>query len=194
MARQLFGYLDKKWKSAVENVRDAAIRIWEIPAHRHIDHGPDHADRVVALLDGLTQGLMTRGEHRLTREEIYVLLASAHLHAIGLQDEQHESSPDDRWQRYPELGAEMIYRAAASPEEAANLGLVDNPSLVEMVALVVARHTLTEYPSPEYDHFPVGNITVRPRLLTALLCFADGLDLDARRVDLEQLALRGFEG
>jgi len=190
MSHPLIVYLDKDWQHTVENVRQAAGRLWERPAYRHaVDHGPAHTDRVVALLGGLTEGLMERAEHRLAVEEIYVLLTAAYLHAIGLQDEQSEPDPDARRARYPELGAEMIYRALEVPEETARLGLTDDPGLVEMVALVVAGHRETDCPSPDYDDLPLGSAIVRPRLLTALLRLADGLDLDYRRVDLEQLKL-----
>ncbi len=187
---RLIARLDPDWQRAVENVRQAARQLWATPTHRHtIDHGPSHADRVVALLDGLTEGLMTRAEHALASEEIYILLAAAHLHAIGLQDEQTEPDPAVRWDRYPELGAEMIYSTLETPKEAVGLGLVDDPGLVEMIARVVMCHQETDYPAPDYDDFPLGNANVRPRLLTALLCLADDLDLDYRRVDLERLKL-----
>ena len=189
---QLLAPLTPDWQRAVENVRQAATRIWERPTHPHaVDHGPAHADRVVALLGGLTEGLMTRGDRPLATEETYILLAAAHLHAIGLQDERGEPDPDVRWDRYPALGAELIYRALESPEEAAHLGLLNDPGLVELIALVVAGHRQIDYPSPDYDDFGVKGITVRPRLLTALLCLADGLDLAYDRVDLEQLKLMG---
>jgi formylglycine-generating enzyme required for sulfatase activity len=186
----LIAYLDEGWQRAVENVRQAAARLWATPAHRYaVDHGPAHADRVVALLGGLTEGLMARREHALAPKEIYILLAATYLHAVGLQDEWSEPDPAARWVHYPGLGAEMVYRAIEALEEAARLGLADDPGLVEMVALVVADHRETETPSPDYDDFPLGGATVRPRLLTALLHLADGLDLDYRRVDLEQLKL-----
>jgi formylglycine-generating enzyme required for sulfatase activity len=189
--------LSADWQRAVDNVRAAATRLWERPAPRHaVDHGPVHADRVVALLDGLTAGLTStlrsgqgaRREHALATEEIYVLLAAAYLHAIGLQDEGAEPDPAARWARYPELGAELIYRSLEGPD-AAGLGLLDDPGLVEMAALAVGGHRQTDYPAPGYDNLGIGNVTVRPRLLMALLCLADRLDLDYRRVDLEQLKL-----
>ncbi|MDY6877978.1 MAG: SUMF1/EgtB/PvdO family nonheme iron enzyme [Chloroflexota bacterium] len=186
----LIAHLDEDWKRKVKNVRQAAKRLWATPAYPHaVDHGPAHADRIVAILDGLTEVLMERPEHALAGGEIYILLAAAYLHGIGLQDERSEFDPAVRWARYPELGAEMIYRALKAPEEAASLNLADDPSLVEMVALVVAGHGQTDYPSPDYDDFGVGGVIVRPRLLTALLCLADGLDLDYHRVDLERLKL-----
>jgi formylglycine-generating enzyme required for sulfatase activity len=190
MGHKLTTYLDQDWQRAVENVRVAAARLWAKPAHRHaVDHGPAHAERIANLLGGLTEGLMTRKEHALAADEIYILLVAAHLHAVGLQDEQTEPDPAARWARYPELGAEMVYRAIKAPEEAARLGLTDDPGLTEMVALVVASHRETDYPPPDYDDFGVGAATVRPRLLAALLHLVDSLDLDYRRVDLEQLKL-----
>ena len=89
MTLDLISYLDENWPRAVQDVRQAAARIWERPAHRYaVDHGPAHDDRVVGLLGGLTEGLMKRGDHALAKEEIYILLAAAYLHTIGLQDEQ----------------------------------------------------------------------------------------------------------
>ena len=190
MASPLIDYLDEGWQHAVENVRDSAAAIWDRQVDRHaIDHGSAHAQRVVRLLDWLTQGLMAHGETPLAEKEIYVLLAATYLHAIGLQDEHSEPDLNARWRRYPELGAELVYRTQEAPDEAFDLKLVDDPSLVEMIGLVVAGHRQTQYPSPDYDDFQVGGTTVRPRLLTALLCLADGLELDYRRVDLIRLKL-----
>jgi len=190
MTHDLITHLDQDQQRDVENVRRAAARLWERPAHRYaVGHGPAHANRVVAILGGLTEGLMARDEGALAAEEIYVLLAAAYLHAIGLQDEVSEPDPAARQTRYPGLGAEMVYRALEEPEAASDLGLIEDPGLIEMIALVVDRHHATDYPAPDYDDFPLGGITVRPRLLTALLRLADGLDLDYRRVDLEQLKL-----
>lgn len=192
MPHSLIDYLDPNWQRAVANVREAAARLWARPPQRHaLDYGPAHTERVVTLLSGLAEGLMARREHALAPEEIYVLLAAACLHSIGLLDEQDEPDAAARWARYPELSAEMIYRTLEAPQAspAARLGLVDDPGLVEMTALLVARHRATDYPSPDYDNLGVGSTTLRPRLLTALLCLAVDLDLDYRRVDLEQLEL-----
>ena len=193
MSHELYKYLDQDsdYQRTVENVRAAARRLWAAPVDRYaVDHGPDHADRVVALLGGLTEGLMQRAEFALARAEITILLAAAYLHASGLQDEQSAPDADERWDRYPELGAELIYRVLESPEEAVDVGLADtDPSLVELTALVVAGHRQTEFPAPDYDAFLMGSVTVRPRLLTALLHLAAALDLDYRRVDLAQLKL-----
>jgi formylglycine-generating enzyme required for sulfatase activity len=190
MTHYLIIHLDEHWRRAIENVREAAARLWVAPAPRHvIDHGPPHAERVVSLLNGLTEGLMARKEDALAPEEIYILLAATYLHALGLQDEQAEPDLARRLTCYPELSAEMIYRAAELPTQATRLGLMSDPGLMEMIALVVKCHRETDYPSPDYADFPLGSAIVRPRLLTALLHLADALDLDYRRVDFEQLKL-----
>ncbi len=180
-----------EYRQIIDNVCAAAMRLWERPAHRYaVDHGPAHAARVVALLNGLTEGLMQRREYALAAEEIAILLGAAHLHAIGLQAEQIEPDPVARGDRYPELGAELIYRALEDPAEAVQVGIVNVDSgLIELIALVVAGHRLTDFPSPDYDDFLLGSDIVRPRLLAALLHLADVLDLDYRRVDLAQLRL-----
>ncbi len=190
MAHQLVTHLDADRQRAVENVRQAALGLLARTSQRHaVGHDAAHADRVVALLDGLTEALMTRPEHKLAQEEICILLAAAHLHAVGMQDEQSEPDLFKRLSSYPALSAEMIYHALEAPEEAVRLGLVNDPGLVEMIARVVARHRETHSLSPEYDDFGMGGATIRPRLLAALLHLADDLDLDYRRVDLEQLKL-----
>ncbi len=186
----LLDALDPDRRRAVESVRQAAARLWAAPTHRHaVAHGPDHADRVAALLDGLTDGMMARGEHALAAEEIHILLTAVYLHAVGLQDEQSEPDPAARWMHYPELGAEMIYRALEPSSQAADLGLPTDPTLVEMIALAVRGHGQTDYSASAYDDFFIGQARVRPRLLTALLRMACGLDLDSRRVDVELLRL-----
>jgi hypothetical protein len=161
--------LSPDWQRQVENVRDAAMRLWDRPAPRHaVDHGPQHADRVVTLLDGLAAALtpspltgqVARQEHALEAEEIYILLAAAYLHAVGLQDEKAEPDQAARWARYPELGAELIFRSLEEPQPT-GLGLVDDPGLVEMVALVVSGHRQTEHPAPDFDDFPLARYSGR---------------------------------
>lgn len=71
----LIAHLDQDWQRQIENVRQAASRLWATSAHSHdVDHGPDHADRVVALLDGLTEVLMERPEYALASAEVYISL------------------------------------------------------------------------------------------------------------------------
>ena len=83
MPHPLTSYLTKDGRRAVENVCEAAARIWSRPLHRHYtDHTVAHSERVIALLDGLTEGMMGT-DKRLSGTEILVLLAAAYLHDVG---------------------------------------------------------------------------------------------------------------
>ncbi len=183
-------------RRAVENVRAAAARIWKTPLHRYYnDHTVDHSERIIALLDGLTAGVMGT-DKKLSPGEVFVLLAAAYLHDIGMQNEQFAGGDLEAIRAaHHEQTAEMIYRVWEDPANAVNLALGDDPALVEAVALVAqahregAAHRKVDLSSAEYDPLPHGGETLRLRLLGALIRFADELDIDHRRVDLEQIKL-----
>ena len=206
MNKRLIDTLDTDRRRALENVRAAADRVWSRPLHRYYtDHTITHSERIITLLDGLTAGMMATGK-RLSSTEVFVLLAAAYLHDIGMQDERFASgAPSTSSGQAPsassgqcleeirahhhEVTAELIYRAAEDPAEAVNLGLPDDPGLVEAVALVAKGHRRVDLNSAEYDPLVHGGETLRLRLLAALLRFGDELDIDYRRVDLETMKL-----
>jgi hypothetical protein len=175
---------------ALDNVRAAAERIWKIPLHRtYTDHTVAHSERVIALLDGLTAGMMGTGQ-RLVPGEVFVLLAAAYLHDVGMQDERFANGDLEAIREaHHEVTAEWIYRTLEAPETVVDLGLPDDPGLVEAVALVAKAHRRVDLSASDYEPFAHGGETVRPRLLAALLRFGDELDIDHRRVDLELLKL-----
>lgn len=202
----LIGILNADQRRALENVREAAARIWSRPLYRYYtDHTVEHSERVLALLDGLTAGMMAT-DKRLSSTEVFCLLAAAYLHDIGMQDERYaDGAPStlrqaqgrlDSGRRleeiravHHEISAELIYRAAEDPAQAVNLGLPDDPGLMEAVALVARGHRRVDLNAAEYEPFVHGGKTVRLQLLAALLRFGDELDIDHRRVDLEQMKL-----
>ena len=73
MSESLLDTLNADQRRTLENVRAAAERIWSRPLHcYYTDHTVTHSDRVVALLDGLTGGMMATGK-RLTPGEAFVM-------------------------------------------------------------------------------------------------------------------------
>jgi hypothetical protein len=177
-------------RRALGNVRAAAERIWKAPLHRYYtDHTVAHSERVIALLDGLTAGMMGT-DQRLVPSEAFILLAAAYLHDVGMQDERFADGDLEAIRAaHHEVTAEWIYRTLEAPETVVDLGLPDDPGLVEAVALVSKAHRRVDLGASDYDPFPHGGETVRPRLLAALLRFGDELDIDHRRVDLALLKL-----
>ena len=183
-------YLRGDLHRAVNNVREAAIEIWKVPKHKYYtDHTVEHSDRIVTKLDGLISGIM-QGGHPLSQHEIYILLAAAHLHDIGMQNERFEGGDLERIREVHEkISYEMIIGSFEQPELYRNLNLIEDPDLVESVGLVAKGHRKTELMSDRYNEFLFRDDTIRPRLLAALLRLADSLDIDNRRVIMENLKL-----
>ena len=76
MNEQLMDRMDADQRRALENVRAAVGRLWSRPLHRHYtDHTVAHSERVIALLDGLTAGMMARtdvrDDKRLSSTEVF---------------------------------------------------------------------------------------------------------------------------
>jgi hypothetical protein len=187
---ELVQNLDADSQYSLRNIRAATICIWSRPLHRYYtDHTVAHSERVIALLDGLTAGMMAT-DRRLCTTEVFVLLAAAYLHDVGMQNERYAGGDLEEIRAiHHELSAEMIYGAVEDPTQALKLGLPDDPGLVEAIALVSKGHRKVDLQGTEYERLIQGGETVRMRLLAALLRFADELDIDYRRVDLEQIKL-----
>ena len=202
MSLTLTSMLDADRQRAVANIREAAGRIWARPLHRYYtDHTVAHSERIIALMDGLTAGMMAVGDKQLAPTEIFVLLSAAYLHDIGMQNEKFaEGDPsalpsvagqalDEIRAHHNEQTAEMIYRVFEDPANAFSIPLARDPGLVEAVALVAKGHRGVKLESDEYASIVHGGETLRLRLLAALLRFGDELDIDHRRVDWEMMKL-----
>ncbi|MBN1138408.1 MAG: SUMF1/EgtB/PvdO family nonheme iron enzyme [Anaerolineae bacterium] len=190
METELTSALDSDWRLAVDSIRAAAERIWARPLHRYYtDHGVGHSERIIDRLDDLTAGMMDT-RRRLCSTEVFVLLAAAYLHDIGMQDERFAGGNlEEIRAHHHEQTAEMIYAVFEDPANAFPIPLVRDPAVVDAVALVAKGHRQVELADPQYDPLVHCGETLRLRLLAALLRFADALDLDHQRVDLDQMKL-----
>lgn len=190
MDGKLVDVLSQDQRRALENVRQAAGRIWARPLHRtYTDHSVAHSERVIVLLDGLTAG-QAATEKRLSPGEAWVLLAAAYLHDVGMQNERFAGGDVEEIRaQHHEQTAEMIYAVFEDPANAFPIPLAGDPALVEAVALVAKGHRRVDLASAEYEPLAHGGEALRLRLLAALLRFADELDVDHRRVDLAQMKL-----
>ena len=190
MNQILLDDLDPDQRRDLDNIRAAAGRIWARPLHRYYtDHTVAHSERISALLDGLTTGVMATPK-RLLPAEIFVLLAAAYLHDIGMQNERFAGGDLDQIrEEHHEQSAEMIYAVFEDPANALSIPLTRDPTLVEGVALVSKGHRKVNLAGPEYEPLAYRGQTLRLRLLAALLRFGDELDIDQRRVDLELMKL-----
>lgn len=180
----------------IERVHHKAEAIWKKPLLRqYTDHTVDHSLRVIVILDKLCDLLA----EPLTNDEAYILLCSAFLHDIGMQQEkffktdvvnelyteeeiaqarQDDSKRDDLIRECHHLISEERIKY----ELGANCLQRD---FIEEVALVSKGHTKEDLTA--YGERPKAGGTIRLCLLASLLRLADELDLDYRRVNLDEL-------
>jgi hypothetical protein len=181
------------WPRDVDGIRAATEIIWQRPLHRYYpDHSVDHSERIIDTLSKLTEDLML-GDN-ISSTEVYVLLASAYLHDIGMQDER--SMGDDLKQiriHHHELTSRIIIdRYLKQSDRNIPLGFSDlvPVDIVNTIASVAEAHRRTNLQGSQYEGFAYGDGVIHPRLLAALLRLADELDVDSRRVvGMQQLSL-----
>jgi hypothetical protein len=85
--------------------------------------------------------------------------------------------------RHHELTRKIVLRSVEQPlsDETIPLDIVRIPGITYVVALVAESHRKVNLYQDKYDGFILGSEIIRPRLLAALLRFADELDIDWRR-------------
>ncbi len=167
-------------------VRQAALEIWHSPQHRHYtDHKPEsHSERIIEKLNAMSE----RMETPLREVEAFILLCAAYLHDIGMQMRPSAGMTlDEVRDQHHLLSREMIEGAIVAPGRFRSVGLTRE--FTDEVALVSAAHRKLNLASPDFETRPKSGQDVRLRLLSAMLRLADALDLDDRRVIMDNLQL-----
>lgn len=132
------------------------------------DHGPDHIRTVIqragAILDN------PNNKYQLNGYEIYLLLCAIHFHDLGNISgrEKHES-------RIAEMMNEVDQYLGDSPEKA----MIKQIAAVHGGKVDDDKDTITHLSPSE----PLNGIDVRPRMLAAILRFADELADDHHRAN-----------
>jgi len=146
-------------------------------------HDVKHSDRVVEKLSILAEYL----DVHLVEEECYILLSAAYLHDIGMQSDKFKDTKKTRNMHHI-LSSEMILGSINNNDEYPNLEIDKN--FCNSIALISKAHRKIDIiNNTKYDDFVMGGSLIRFRLLAALLRFADELDIDFRRVNIERLKI-----
>ena len=126
---------------SIMNIHAAVEPLLDRPLHRYYtDHSVDHSNRVIGILGGLVDVLMT-STSRLSITEVYILLAAAYLHDIGTQDELSEQGNQvEIRKRHHELTEEIVLQSVSSYERRLDLGIISIPGLLHMISLVAKGH------------------------------------------------------
>jgi len=165
------------------------------------DHGPDHSEEIIILLDQILKPLQSKTTF-LNKHELFVLLASAYLHDIGMQflklegisiEKLTEKEYNEVRKKHAELSSTIILKKVVP-----NLGRDDfhlpdiNDEYIAPIALVCKAHS-TEFFDEVIAQLKVDRYTpkgrpFRGKLLAALLLIADELDLQGKRINFKDTA------
>jgi hypothetical protein len=179
-------------------VQRSADAIWAKPRlYWFTDHtSTRHSRRIIQLLGEMVERLQTTSA-ALTRSEVFVLLAAAYLHDIGMQDFAIDGRSPDSFSiddynlirdRHPARGKELIVSRSLNLDpqrDAFRIDLDDRLEYLLPIALVSQGHGSTYFEATvnelrEAEYAP-ENMPLRGALLTALLLMTDELDLHEDR-------------
>ncbi|HET9526138.1 MAG TPA: hypothetical protein VFO99_08230 [Pyrinomonadaceae bacterium] len=170
---------DTDLASRFERIYAESLRIWNSePLPKYTTHGRDHMEQVEKNLDDLTRPLQD-SKNPLTRDEIFVLLAGACLHDVGM----HRIDDPRVRENHPVAAYEMILHSSDRvPSELREVTLpIDDRNAREAIAKIARGHWIDyALPLPKI-HYINGNKRGRLRLLALLLAMADLLDMSSVR-------------
>lgn len=187
--------LQQSWdlRPQLDRVKDSAYRIWDQQRLLWFtDHtAQGHSERIISHLNGLLAH-MQQSQARLTDHEIFVLLAAAYVHDIGMQDlriaDVDNFTPEDYVrvrEQHPKISKELIVNRSLRRDRGQfRIDIDDGPYLVP-TALVSKAHGTSYFEETirELNVLPSapGNEPFRGDLLAALLLIGDELDLHEER-------------
>ncbi|MBI5186503.1 MAG: hypothetical protein HZA01_12375 [Nitrospinae bacterium] len=174
-------------------IRGKAEHIWKEPLlHDFTEHGPRHSGKIIAILNDI---LGHWEKFNLNDSEILVLLASAWLHDIGMQNmKDAEGKADILRETHAEYSYRIILKDGMVDESIFlkklecgfrdGHGEIQDYNLLNCVALVCKGHSGKHFQEvvdrfQEHPH-SVFSRKVDGAFLTALLMAADELDLKER--------------
>lgn len=184
------------------NLNDIKYACTEVHKDRFLlpfsDHGIQHSERMISAIESLCKNL-TSGTNSLNIYECFILVSAIYLHDVGLQmynDDELEkfrisygikeySSKEDFIRTYHHCISKYWIESNILNKNS-NLRLVyfgDN-ILGMIIANVVESHGKN---SLELNDTSFKGENIRVKLLCSLLCLADALDCDMRRIDIERL-------
>jgi len=179
-------HLSANLRAQLTIIRTKVERIWASQRHRYFtDHQIEHSERIIQILDAITAELMG-SDRRLNSQEVFVLLASAYLHDVGMQWEKGKYRDSSLARKdHHLLSYKMIVGSIEEPSRYPDLGIEQD--YVYEIALVSKGHRQVDLYNGEYDDAVKRGNRIRLRLLAALLRLADELDIDERRIYIDLL-------
>jgi hypothetical protein len=173
---------------ALKEVKRLSAEMWQSTDRSSkffTECGPqDHSERIVEILNGICEEMMKTSK-KLSNTEMFILLASAYLHDIGMQYPKPELTLMELKSTHHMLSEEMILGSVKDPTTYRNLGVPDKYAVE--IATVCRGHRETDLYGTRFNDLVKDNGLIRVRLLAALLSLAISLDITYKRVRIENL-------
>jgi hypothetical protein len=181
--------------ASLEGIDRFLVRWWKTPyLPWFTDHGPDHSHRVVeALFEMLPPDLAPNADEpdgftggRLSVLEMYIAVAAALLHDLGMQSLGKEKLGEHTADQYQEIRREHPRASGrAILANAVDIGLPDEPDLRTAISMVAEAHGTETFrelaETSELFGRPRNARVFRPSLLCSLVLMADELDMHSDR-------------
>ena len=160
--------------------------------HHYTDHGYDHTRRIITHLEAILGDC----PNLLNQQERFILLASVYLHDVGMQSPLHAGLERKEYTEYKleeietvrdlhHISSGQMILDSIKERAKDEFGLGGCGRYLKFVAEVARHHTKLDITLLK-DTRHLGE-EIRLPLLAALMRLGDALDLDSRRVNLDNL-------
>ncbi len=188
--------------SCLDDIIKSCNKIWANPLLPWFTkHDVSHSQEIVHLLGQILSPLEETPQ-KLNEHELFILLASAYLHDIGMQnlkvvDISIDKLTSEEYEQIRKMHAEesfnIILKRLNKTMERDDFHLpIIKDDYISIIARVSKGHA-TDFFEESIDYFQQNpaeplNRSVRADLLTALLMIADELDLQSKRAEFSETA------
>lgn len=188
--------------NCLQDIKKFCLARWKIPyLSWFTNHDVEHSEEVIHLLGQILKPIENQ-ESFLSEHELFVLLASAYLHDIGMQSLKLDGTPIDELtdkqyieirKRHAQESFNVILKRVMTVErDDFHLPESLDEDYVSPIAFVSKGHSTDFFDEviKEFKENPPTpkNRPIRAEMLTALLLIADELDLHSKRADFSKLA------
>ncbi|GHV92718.1 hypothetical protein AGMMS50268_32210 [Spirochaetia bacterium] len=189
--------LNPKVPQFARNIQDVYVVASKILGmnffYHYTDHSIEHSKRIINYIDILI------GKCPLSDEEKFILVCAVLLHDIGMQAPSYitdeifplEKGFSEIFEEVREKHHEISYKLIIDSVKLDNQNRTDlginkeNEIFIDAIATVAKNHRKLNI--KEIKERPIGNVKIRLKLLCALMCFGDCLDITRDRVIIDAL-------
>ncbi|MGR3176500.1 MAG: tetratricopeptide repeat protein [Candidatus Anammoxibacter sp.] len=188
--------------SCLDDIKKSCNKIWEnIQLPWFTKHDISHSEEIIHLLGQILIPIEGT-DQELTEHELFILLASAYLHDIGMQNLKIDDIPREEFtskhyetirKSHAQQSHDIILKGVNEVTKRDDFHLpIIKDDYLPIIANVSKGHA-TDFFDETIEYFQQNpsiarNIPIRAELLASLLMIADELDLHSQRADFSEIS------